>query len=387
MTGDISQSSSSPDSVNRKLSRRPYLKALGTSILAGGLAGCSGGGGDGDGGGSGDGDSSGGDGDSGGNDGGTTGSSGGGELDEVRMEIASTFAENHVLVAGAATRFKEIVEEESDGNFTVSISSGGAYGAEDEISELVAEGGVEAHSQGTFPFLQYAPKYFFFANPFVMKGFDHILRLHDSDLMSDGYDQIIESGNQRPVGNMVYRGARHLCTKEGTGAVGSAADVEGLSLRVSEIPPWVQIFSEIGFDTSAIAWTEVYSAMQTGTVDSIEAPPGALNSARLFEVFDILNITSHQITTGNIYLNEDFYQDLDETYQDIVQTAGDEATDHASEMAKEQEQGHIDTFESEHGITINQDADRQSFADAAEPAIQNLFDSEWAHTWEDVRNV
>jgi len=303
------------------------------------------------------------------------------------MEIASAFAENHVLVAGAATRFKEIVEKESDGNFTVSISPGGAYGAEDEISELVAEGGVEAHSQGTFPFLQYAPEYFFFANPFVMRGFDHILSVHDSNLMTDGYDQIVENGNQRPVGNMVYRGARHLCTKDGTGAAVSAEDVEGLSLRVSEIPPWVQIFSEIGFDTSAIAWTEVYSAMETGTVDSIEAPPGALNSARLFEVFDVLNITSHQVTTGSIYLNEDFYQGLDETYQDIVQMAGDEATNHATEMAQEQEQGHIDTFENEHGITINQDADRQSFADAAEPAIQDLFDSEWAHTWEDIRNV
>ena len=378
MISDNNSVKTSNGVAGRTSARRRFLKTLGGGILAAGLAGCQGNNGDG-------GDSDSGDGDS---DGTTTTASGdGGSTDEVSMTIASTFAEDHVLVAGAAQRFKEIVEEESDGNFTVQISPGGAYGAEDEISELTAEGGVEGHSQGTFPFLQYAPEYFFFANPFVMEDFDHILRLHESDLIEEGYGQVVENGNQRPVGNMVYRGARHLCTKEQTGPVNTAEDIQGRTLRVAEIPPWVQIFSEIGFDTTAIAWTEVYSALQTGTADSVEAPPGALNSAQLYEVFDVLNITGHQITTGNIYLNEDFYQDLDGTYQDLVQQAGDEATKHASEMAQEQEQGHIDTFEREHGVTVNQDADRESFSSAAEPAIQDLFDKEWAHTWEDIRNV
>ncbi|WP_058568048.1 TRAP transporter substrate-binding protein [Haloferax marisrubri] len=303
------------------------------------------------------------------------------------MTIASAFSEDHVLIAGAAQKFKEIVEEESGGKFTVQISPGGAYGAEDEISELTAEGGIEAHSGGTFPFLQYAPKYFFFANPFVMKDFDHILRLHESDLMEEGYSKIVENGNQRPVGNMVYRGARHLCTKEKTGAVNTPEDIEGLTLRVAEIPPWVQVFSEIGFDTAAITWTEVYSALQTGTADSVEAPPGALNSAQLYEVFAHLNITSHQITTGNIYFNEDFYQGLDKTYQDLVQQASAKATDHASQMAKEQEQSYIDTFKSEYNIAVNKSADRAAFTSAAEPAIKKLFDEKWAHTWEDVQNV
>lgn len=377
MTKDSKPTGSANSTLNNTVSRRPFIKTLGAAGLATGLAGCASSGGDGSGNGGGNGNSG----------GGTKGSSQGGGQNEVSMTLASTFAEGHVLVAGAAKRFKEIMEEESDGNFTVQISPGGAYGAEDEISELVAEGGVESHSQGTFPFLQYAPKYFFFANPFVMKDFDHILKLHESDLMNDGYKKVMENGNQRPVGNMVYRGARHLCTKQKTGAVATPDDIKGLTLRVSEIPPWVKIFSKIGFDTTAIAWNEVYSAMQTGTAEAIEAPPGALNSARLFEVFDVLNITGHQITTGNIYLNEDFYQSLDDTYKELVQSAGDKATNHASEMAKEEEQGLIDTFKSEHGITINQDADRASFASAAEPAVKKLFDEEWAHTWEDVRNV
>lgn len=346
---------SNPSSDCRS-TRRPFLKTIGASAIVGGLAGC-------------------------------LGSITGGSNDGVEMTLASAFAENHVLIEGAAQGFKEIVEEESDGDITVDISPGGAYGAEDEISELTAEGGVDGHSQGTFPFLQYSPEYFFFANPFVVEDHDHILRLHESDLMDAAYDQIIENGNQRPVGKMVNRGARHLCTQEETGPANNPNDIEDLDTRVPEIPPWVDIWSAIGINPTPIAWTEVYSALQQGTAKSVEAPAGALNSAQLYEVIDIINITSHQITTGNIYVNEDFYQGLDETHQELVQDAGDQATEEASDLAREREQGHLETFQEEHGIEINDGVDRSSFASTAEPAISQLFDEEWAHSWEDVRNV
>jgi TRAP-type C4-dicarboxylate transport system substrate-binding protein len=205
--------------------------------------------------------------------------------------------------------------------------------------------------------------------------------------MTPAYDEIVENGNQRPVGNMVYRGARHLCTRENTGPADTPEPIQGLNMRVPEIPPWTQIWSAIGVSPTPVAWTEVYSALQQGTAEAVEAPPGALNSAKLYEVIDHLNMTSHQITTGNIYVNENFYQGLDQTHKDLVQSAGDEATDHASQMAREQEQEFLDTFESEYGIGINDDADRESFASAAESAIKQLFEDDWAHTWEDIRNV
>jgi TRAP-type C4-dicarboxylate transport system substrate-binding protein len=158
-------------------------------------------------------------------------------------------------------------------------------------------------------------------------------------------------------------------------------------MRVPEIPPWTNNWAGIGVSPTPIAWTEVYSALQTGTAEAVEAPPGALSSAKLYEVFNHLNITSHQITTGNIYVNEDFYQGLDQTYQDLVQSAGNEATEHASQMALEQEQEYLDTFQSEYGINVNDQADRSSFASAAESAIQKLFDEEWAHSWDEVKSV
>lgn len=333
-----------------------------------GLAGCIGGGG------------------SSGGGSGTNGSGGNGGNEDVSMTLASAFAEGHVLVNGAAKRFKQIVENESGGKFQIRLAPGGSYGSSAEISELVAEGGVKGMSQGTFPFLQNAEDYYFFAMPWVMTDYEQIVRLHESELMDPAYEQLINQGDQRPLGEMVYRGGRMVYTKKNTGKINSPADAKSIPMRTPEIPPWVDIWAKVGIQATPVSWVEIYSAFQTGTVDAVEAPTAAFNSKKLFEIADIVNVLRSGFSTGNIYFNEGFYQGLDKTYQDLVQKAGDEATRHASEMARTQEKEHLKKFEDK-GMTINDDINRPKFFNSAEPAINKLFEETWAPSRQEVENV
>lgn len=362
-----------------RYSRRRVLKTLGGTATALGVAGCAGSGG---------GQTTGGSGgstDSGGTetDGGGS-SSGGGGGEDVSVTMASAFAENHILVRGSAKRFKEIVEDESGGRFTVQLAPGGSYGSSGEISELVSEGGVEAMSQGTFPFFQNASEYVFFAMPWVVDDHDQIEKLHESDLMAPAYEQIIDQGNQRPLGQMANRGGRMVYTKEKTGTVSTPDDTNGLPMRVPELPPWVDVWAKIGVEATPVSWVEIYSAFQTGTVDAVEAPTAAFDSKKLYEIADVVNVLRSGFSTGNIYFNEDFYQGLDETYQDLVQEAGDEATRHASELAESEEQEQLKKFE-EKGMRINEDVDRQQFFDAAKPVVKRYFEESWAPSWDEAR--
>lgn len=300
----------------------------------------------------------------------------------VEMTIGSAFEPGHINVE-AAEMFAEEIEEQSDGDFEVEVTPGGAMGAEDEITSLVAEQGAEAHAAGTVPFDMYTPEYWFFGSPFVMEDYDHLLRVMDSDIMEGVEDQMIEEGNQRPIGQQIYRGERHFTANE---AVTTPEDLEGLALRLPELDPWVDIWDQVGADPTPVALDELYSALEQGTVDSSEGDAEQISSFNLHEVQSHVSLTGHLVETGNIYMNEDFFQSLDESYQDMVLEVGADVTEEAAEISLEREDDLIDELEEE-GMEIVDDVDHEAFEDEAEEAVEQWFDEEWVGTWDDVLSI
>lgn len=368
--------------TEQSLHRRTVLKRTGglAAVTATGVAGCLGGD-ESDGEGSDDGGGEAGDGD--GDDGEAGDGGDGGEFDEeFDITLGSTYEPGHVAVE-TAEQFKEIVEERTDGAFSVEVVPGGAYGAEDEVTEQCADGIIEMHSTGGLPFFMYAPEYYFFDVPFIIEDLDHMRRVLDSDEFQPAHDQVKEDGNQRQVGVRYYRGIRHFTSNE---PVRGPDDVQGMNLRLPELDSWVEIWSEIGADPTPVALDELYSALQTGVADASEGPPEQVNSFNLFEVQDYYSLTSHMVQTGALYMNEDFFQGLDDNYQDLVLEAAEEASRAGSETAREREQDLIDELEAE-GMEIVEDADTEAFRDAAEPAVEELFETEWEGTWDQWRDI
>lgn len=313
---------------------------------------------------------------------GLAGGGGGGGGGDVSMTIASTFEPGHILVQAAET-FKEQVEEESDGEISVDISAGGSYGSEDEIGEIVSQGGVEAHSAGSFPYYQFAPEYWFFGCPFVLADYDQLLSVLESDEMEEAHEALVEEGNQRPIGQQIYRGARHFTSND---PIREPADVDGLNLRLPELDPWVSTWEEVGASPTPVALDELYSALEQGTADASEGGAEQISSFDLYEVQSHLSLTGHLIANGNIYINESFYQDLDETHRDLVMEVGQSATASAAEESQAREEELIDEL-GEQGMEIGDDVDREAFQEAAAPAVEQLFEDTWEFDLETVRDM
>lgn len=307
---------------------------------------------------------------------------GGGGDGGISMTIASTFEPGHILVQ-AAENFKEEIEEESGGDISVEISPGGSYGSEDEIGEVVSQGGVEAHAAGSFPYYQFASEYWFFGCPFVLSDYDQLLSVLESDQMQEAHDTLIENGNQRPMGQQIYRGARHFTSNT---AVRSPEDVSELDLRLPELEPWVQTWEEVGASPTPVALDELYSALEQGVVDASEGGAEQISSFNLFEVQSHLSLTGHLIANGNIYINESFYQGLDQSQQDMIMEVGQSATQSAAQTSQDREQQLINEL-GEQGMEVVEDVDTSAFQEAAVPAMQQLFESTWAFDLETVRNM
>lgn len=298
------------------------------------------------------------------------------------VTLATSFEEGHVLV-DAAEEFADQVEDETDGAISIEITPGGAYGAEDEIAEQVQDGVIEMHSGGGMPYSIFAPEYYFFDNPFVVEDLDHLRQIEDSEQFGTGQEMLAEEGNQRHIGSFIYRGLRQFTANE---PIREPADLDGIDLRLPELDPWVSIWEEVGASATPVALDELYSGLEQGVADASEGDAEQISSFNLHEVQDYLSLTEHQVQAGGLYVNEDFFQGLDEADQDAVLEAAEAASMTASQQSEDEEQDIIEELEAE-GMEIIDDVDQSAFLDRAEPAVNELFESEWEGTWDEWREV
>jgi TRAP-type C4-dicarboxylate transport system substrate-binding protein len=93
---------------------------------------------------------------------------------KTTIRWASPFKPGHTLVE-TGNKFKEIVEKGSGGRLAVEVQAG--VGSEEEINDWCSQGKVEMQATGGRPLEVSAPQYFFFNAPYVMKDFDHFMRV------------------------------------------------------------------------------------------------------------------------------------------------------------------------------------------------------------------
>ncbi|UCE34223.1 MAG: TRAP transporter substrate-binding protein DctP, partial [Deltaproteobacteria bacterium] len=154
---------------------------------------------------------------------------------EKTIRIGSPFPSGHILT-DAAEKFKELIEKRSGGRIAVQFEFGTK--SEEEIIRLNSAGEVEMQSNGT-QFLQiFAPPYYFFTGPYVMKDFDHYMRVWNGKLGQQAQAEMAKNGNMKYLGT-IYRGVRQTTTKK---PLYMPADVSGLKLRLPVIPSWIAVW-------------------------------------------------------------------------------------------------------------------------------------------------
>ncbi|MGQ9622007.1 MAG: TRAP transporter substrate-binding protein [Candidatus Caldatribacteriaceae bacterium] len=297
---------------------------------------------------------------------------------EVTIRLGSAFEPTHILCQ-AAEQFKKLVEERSNGAIEVQLFLGGVMGSEEECTEAVSIGALEMQVGGGLPIKTFAPQYYFFDSPYVMKDWDHFQRVWASPLGDKAREELIKNGNTMYLG-IVYRGLRHLTANK---PVYTPDDLKGIKLRLPQLPTWVKVWEAIGASTVPIALTELFTALQTGVADASEGDVTQILSFRLYEVQKYLMLTGHLVQTGGLTINKPFFDKLKKEYQDIILQAGKEATEWASNTIVAKEEELIKELGAK-GMQIVQ-PDVNAFRERAKAAVEELFKTEWpVTTWEEV---
>ena len=295
---------------------------------------------------------------------------------EKTIRIGSAFLKGHILV-DAAEKFKELIEGASGGRIAVQLQLGGK--SEEEIVNLNSAGAFEIQSNGT-QFLQLkAPPYYFFTNPYVMKDFEHYMRVWDGKLGQQACAEMEKNGNLKFLGT-VYRGMRQMTAKK---PIYTPADVYGVKMRLPVIPSWIAVWKAIGADPVPLTLPELYPGLKSGKAEASEGDVSQITSFKLDEVQTHLIMTNHLAQTGGMLIYKPFFDSLSKADQGLIIKASKSACDWANEKMRNGEKALLIELQRKGMQVVIPDAD--SFREKAKPAVEQLFKTTWpVTTWAEV---
>ncbi len=301
----------------------------------------------------------------------------GGSAQEKRViRIGSPFKPGHIMV-DAAEKFKELIEKESGGRMSVEIQAG--VKSEEEINDMCSKGTIEIQSSGHRPLEVFAPQYFFVNAPYVMKDFDHFMRVWEGPLGKKATELMVRNGNVLYVG-IVYRGLRQTTANK---PIYTPADVYALKLRLPTVKTWIAVWKEIGAEPIPIPLPELYKSLKEGKAEASEGDLPQVASFKLDEVQTHLIITNHLVQTGQMSINKTFLDGLPKADQQLILKAAKEAVTWANEKMKKGELNFLIELQRKGMQVIIPDAD--SFREKAKPAVEALFRTEWpVTTWAEL---
>jgi TRAP-type C4-dicarboxylate transport system substrate-binding protein len=296
--------------------------------------------------------------------------------DKTTIRIGSPFKPGHILV-DTAGKFKELVETRSGGRIAVTIDAGTK--AEIEINKLNSAGQLEMQSNGTNFLEAYAPPYYFFTGPYVMKDFDHYMRVWNGRLGQQAQAEMAKNGNLLYLGT-IYRGQRWTTA---TKPLYTPADAYNLKLRLPPIPSWMAVWKAIGTDPVGVPLPELFGSLKSGKAQASEGDLPQVSSFKLDEVQSHLVMTNHLVQTGGMLVNKRFFDGLSGADQRLVVQAAREACDWANNKMKTGELGYLIELQRKGMRVVVPDAD--SFRTRAKPVVEDLFKTQWSvTTWQEV---
>lgn len=262
----------------------------------------------------------------------------------------------------ACVKFGEELSALTDGRITVEIFPNESLGKEMDLINGMQLGTADMTITGE-SLQNWAPMAALLAVPYAYKSIEHMDSIAGGEIGSQIEAQIIEKAKIRPVAYFA-RGPRNLTTNR---PIKSPADLDGLKMRVPNVPLFVDVWKALGAQPTPMAFSEVFTSLQNGTIDAQENPLALIKSASFFEVQKHVNLTEHVRSWIYLALSEKTWSKLSEADQKAVLEAGMRAQKYERELFLADEQILVKDLQDK-GMTFVE-VDGAAFASKAKDAV------------------
>ena len=218
------------------------------------------------------------------------------------------------------------VSEITDGKLTIDYHPNGDLGGDEDLLRQMQANDIQIVVCQTAPVVSFVPEMAVFDLPMVFSKYDGdtidtVLNGADSSFRQSLAEAYEKAGYH-------YLGILQNATYRLTTAnveLNTLADFKGLQIRTMNNNNHMAFWTAIGAEPTPLSWSEVYFALQSGTIDAEENAADTVVGANLNEVQSVLACTNHILYANQICISDAAYQALDPAYQAALDQAVAEA--------------------------------------------------------------
>ena len=182
-------------------------------------------------------------------------------------------------------------------------------------------GNLHLANLAAFDVQKQIPAWSIVTTPYVFRDHIHMKKVFDSDVGKELF-AMMEKQMGLKVLAVPYIGTRHLGLKPKK-KIMTPADLAGIKLRMPPGEGWQFVGTAMGANPTPLAFTEVYTALQTGAIDGQDNPMGAVKSMKFYEVSSQIVKTSHLVANNLFAISLSKWNSLSPAQQKTLQEAAD----------------------------------------------------------------
>lgn len=284
---------------------------------------------------------------------------------------------------GRAVRFfADEVGRLSDGKLKVRAFGDATLGPDVQMQNALVGGAQEMMVGSTATLVGTVKEFALWDAPFLFNN------EKEADAVLDGPvgQKLLDSLQAQGLVGLVYweNGFRNLTNSRH--AVATADDLKGIKLRVMQNPIYLQMFNDAGANAIPLPFSELFTAMETGTVDGQENPYTTILSSKFYEVQKYLTVSNHVYSPWILLVSKKWWDALSPDEQKIISQAAIASRDFERKDTREGSQKALAELKA-NGMTINElpEAEVAKLREIAGPATKAVIESIGQPLWDEAQ--
>ena len=240
--------------------------------------------------------------------------------------------------------------------------------------EAIARGNLDMSITSAQELATLIPAWSIFTAGYLLRDAEHQKKVFASDVVKDLYKAAEDKLGVKLL-SVMYLGRRQLNLR-GTKEIKTPADLAGVKLRMPGTEAWLFLGSALGANPQPVAFTEVYTALQSGAIDGQDNPLPTNRDSKFYEVTQQIVLTSHLVDMNFIAFSKKVWDKLTPDQQKTLQKAADDAAELGRQRQLKLEKDLEEFFKSQ-GLKVYT-PDVEAFRKAVQKAY---LDSKFAKDW------
>lgn len=287
--------------------------------------------------------------------------------DKIVVKIAGMKPDGEPETVGMKL-FAKYVMEGTKGKYDVQVFPNSQLGKEDAYIAQTRKGIIQMCATGTQTSSLF-PAMAMLETPMLYDSLDHAHRAMNGETF-----KLINKGFSEKSGlttlNAFPLGFRHFYTKK---PVNSIKDLQGLRMRVPNIPLYLEFAKQLGQSGQPMPFAEVPSALDQGTIDGGDSPFADIVALKMYEITPNITLSGHILVIHSLYINNDFYNKLPPEDRKVFDDAAYRSAEDVWKMAADVEKRAIEEITKGGGKIVTPDAQFKAALKKAGEGTWELF--------------